>query len=315
MQKALDRQHQAYRPGTLRNRKVAIKSFIGFSVDSHFKFKTPSPEQVCAYIELLILRKMNPRSIRTHISGIKSYFINAGFDCAPFTSIVVANALRAVDISVKYDTKLKIPLSPDQVLLIMSYIDKLPNGAMISFAISLMFTAFIRQSNLLPASLKSFDIERQILCKHVTYSNNKLSIELQWSKTNQKFGESKTITAHAMPNSGICPVVRYLKTQSPQSRSKSFSIIRFKDNNPMTVGYVNRAWKQAINALKIDLPNLTLHKLRLSGASWAASKGASNLSICQQGTWSSDAFRAYVVAPPSELTEVNKTMYQISHKK
>lgn len=310
--RALSRQAMAYRPGTIKNRNTAIRSLISVAVDMKFRFNRPTPEQLCAYVETLIERKMSPGGIRGHISNIKAYFINAGYPATVFESTQVTNALRAVDISLRHKPKTKIPITPRVLAKIVTVIETYPHGEMIAFSLALMFTAFLRQSNLHPRSVKSFDLERQLLCENVVLEDDSLlKLDLRWTKTNQKFGESTVVTASRIPGSTLCPVSRFLKSQPIPERISRLPLIRFPDGNPIPTPFINKCWKAAIKHLKIDTPNLTLHRLRLSGASWASDCGIQVADICKQGTWKSESFRSYIANNPSSPSKVNRAMSKI----
>lgn len=313
LDKALDRQKAAYRPGTQKNRNSAVNSLISFAVDMGFQYGNPSPEQLCAYIETLVLRPMTPNGIRGHISNLKAFFRNAGFSTRQFKSIQVTNALRAIAITVKHNPKVKHALEPNIIAQIVQVIDTYPQGHMVSFSVALMFTGFLRQSNLLPSSVKAFDPDRQVTCADVKLTNDLLTLDIKWSKTNQRFGESTILTISPMPNSPICPLSRYKRTQPRASRLSTLPLIRFNDGNPIPIAFVNKYWKTAISAIGIQCKNITLHRLRLSGASWANENGVASLDICQHGSWSSDAYRSYVAQSKSKPNKVNHCMSKISH--
>lgn len=312
MDKAAERQKQAYRPGTTANRQSAANSLISFAVDMSFEYTRPSPEEVCAYIEQLIARPMSPNAIKGHISSLKAFFRNAGLCIKVFESIQVSNALRAVDISIKHKPKLKLSISPQDISRIINLIDSYKHGKMVSFAIALMFTAFLRQSNLLSRTVKSFDQSRQITIGDVSLKKPLLKIDIKWSKTNQKFGNTSVITVSEMPGSTICPIARYLQTQIPRPKSPSSPLIRFPDGNPIPLPFVNKYWKQALMAIGIHNKGMTLHRLRLSGASWANEQGVPQLDICTQGQWQSQAFRSYIVQSNNKPNKVNNCMSSIN---
>lgn len=293
----------------MNNRLSALKAYICFAVDMKFKYDSPTPELLCAYLEYLIQRGLSPGSVKNHLTNVKGFFINAGISTTPFESRLVINAFRAIDISIRHSPKTKVALRPDDLARIVKVIDTFVQGPMVSFAIVIMFTALIRQSNLLAKSVAAFDPERQITCQNVLLAEGGLlQIDLRWSKTNQRFGESTIVTAAAIPGSTLCPVTRYIETQVVERRRSSLPLIRFEDDNPMTLSFVNKHWRSAIVNLGIQIPNLTLHKLRLSGATWASQKGVDHLHICQQGTWRSEAFRSYVVRDTSIPSQVNNSM-------
>lgn len=306
---ASERQRLAYRPGTLKNRQSALKAFISFAVEMKFKYDDPAPEHICAYMEYLIQRGLSPGGIKNHISNLKGFFTNASISTLPFESKKVYNASRGIDLSLKHSPKIKVALKPDELAKIVKVIDTYEQGPMASFAIVIMFTALIRQSNILAKTVATFDPERQLTCNNVLLADGGLlQIDLRWSKTNQRFGESTIVTAAAIPGSTLCPVTRYIQTQDVERRRSSLPLIRFADNHPMTLSFVNKYCRLAIASTKLTIPNLTLHKLRLSGATWASQNGVDHLHICQQGTWRSEAFRSYVVRDTTIPSQVNNSM-------
>lgn len=277
-----------------------------------FNYKTPMPEEICAYIEYLTEKNPNPKGIRGSISSLKTFFKIANLHVKTFESQLVQNALRAIDITLKHKPKHKEAIDPSTIARVLKIIDKRPHGYMVSFAIALMFTALLRQSNILCKTIRTFDKERQVLCKNVRLNNNKvLEIDLLWSKTNQRFGESTIVTASNMPNSIICPITRYNQTQPIADRNSMLPLIRFTDSNPMTINFVYQYWKEALYELKIHKPHMTLHRLRLSGASWASKSGVPPLAICQQGTWQTESYRSYIMNDNTTPSKVNEAMSNI----
>lgn len=262
-------------------------------------------------MEALIIRQLTPNVIKGHISNLKAFFRTAGFDTLLFESVQVANALRALDLTINHKPKPKTALEPHHIAKIITAIESFKYGKPVALSIALMFTGFLRQSNLLPRSVNTFDPLRQVTCADVTMTPQLLKIELKWSKTNQKFGESTVVTVSRMPDSTICPVSRYIQTQPLESRSSQSPLIRFPDGNPIPVAFVNKYWKAALDQVGIDKKYMTLHRLRLSGASWANSQGVAPLDICKHGLWKSDSFRAYVVQSKSNPNKVNMCMSKI----
>lgn len=312
MEQAIRRQKQAYRPGTTANRQSAVNSLISFAVEMDFDYSSPSPEEICAYIESLVIRKMSPNAIKGHISSVKAFFRNAGMLTSPFETIQVMNAIRAVDLNVQHNPKTKVALSPEKISKIMTVLQSYQNGPMVAFAVSLMFTAFLRQSNLIPRTVKTFDPLRQITCSDVNLKKGLLQINIKWSKTNQKFGESNIVTVSQMPDSDICPVRAYIQTQPDADRKSHLPLIRFPDGNAVPLGFVNKLWKNALTRMGEPTKGMTLHRLRLSGASWANDQGVGQVDICKHGFWKSEAFRAYIVHSKTRPNKVNTCMSSIT---
>ena len=224
-------------------------------------------------------------------------------------SLRVRNALKAVEIAIRHVPRQSATVSPKTLKRAVLFISKRPHGGMLKLAILLMFHAFLRQSCLLPRTVKSYDHTRQLTVNDVSIHQSDIRINLKWSKTQQKMGDCRTITLHSLPGSVVCPVRAARASCQPHHPGGTRPLIAFPDGNPMTTGYVKREWKAALKAVGEDPNDHTLHGLRRSGASHVYySCGASLMDVKKHGGWRSECIRAYLRAPPGHKDTVQRAL-------
>ena len=308
--RARQRQTGAYRPGTQNNRRAAIEKYVTFAWKMGINYAAPTTPQLCAYMEYLVEQQLAPPTIKNHISMLRAYFKEAGLDQQPLNSVNLQKATRAIDTQIRPTQRTKMSLSPQEVADIVAHIRREENGEMIAYAITIMFAGFFRQSNIAPLNIRTFDPTRQFTVADVKLANEQLTIRAKWSKTQQRYGEDRLTKLVAIPGSDLCPVLAHRAAQGKARvvDPESTPLIRFPDGNPIPVRYIATRWQRAAAKVKTITHNPTLHRLRLSGASWAIYNGATILEVCRQGGWASDAFRSYLVPPPDYVSSIHKVM-------
>ena len=277
-----------------------------------FDYKQPRPSDICAFIERLAEMYKSPSTIRNNISAVKTYMAIRGRSVKPFENILVKNALRAVDIQVRHVPRQRLPITPAQLSVIISIIIKRRNGNMMALALIIMFQAFLRQSNIFPRTVASFDATRHITFSDISRNKSSITIAVKWSKTQQKLGEHQNITLHALPGSPLCPVTAYDRAMKTRQRATTEApLITFNDGNPITTGYIKREWARALTAASLPPHMYSLHSLRRGGASFTYYKGGASLSdVIRHGGWSksSQCVRAYLKPPAMYKDTVHRAL-------
>ena len=307
MRRAKRRQKHAVRPGTAANRKAAVKRYKAFAKYMGFGYKKPTPIQVCAYIERMVELGCAPGTIRNNISLIRSHLRLKSQNVRAFNSVLVTNAIRAVEMDIRHVKRQKDPVTPQILKSVIKQLSGQPNAQMITLALILMFEAFLRQSNLLPRSVSLFDKTRHMTLGDVADNGKCVTINIKWSKTQQAFGDHQVVNLYAILGSPLCPVTAYRKALRVHPRPRpSAPLISFTDGNPITLGYVKRVWGDALEAIKLSPKTYSLHSLRRGGASFCHFKqGAKLHDVKRHGGWRSDCVRAYLRPPPAHKDSVH----------
>ena len=279
-----------------------------------FNYKRPKPIHICAYIERLVEKGLSPGTIRNQISAIKTYMTLKTWSTKSWRSLKVANALKAVDRNVRHVPVQRAPVTPRLLRKILPHIKSQPNGPMMTLAILLMFEAFLRQSNVLPKSVSAFDSTRHLTVLDVRIKAGTMAIKVKWSKTQQTLGDCQVVNLHPLPGSPLCPVAALHRAQhSRKAKVKpSDPLISFTDGNPITLGYIKRAWASALSALNLSPKTYSLHSLRRGGASYCYYEGGASFEqVKRHGGWRTDCVRAYLRPPPQYKDSVHKALQDL----
>ena len=140
-------------------------------------------------------------------------------------------------------------------------------------------------------------------------------MRVKWTKTLQRYKEATTVFLPSIQGRVLCPVLsfRNMVLRSPTTVADQPLFVH-KDGSPLTLGYVNREWKRALQALGLNPADYSLHSLRRGGASAVWDSGlATPTDIMRHGTWASDSWRAYAHRP-APASMVVKGLVSLSRK-
>ena len=200
-----------------------------------------------------------------------------------------------------------IPQIVDEYLLdrIVAACDQFPNQIIFKALYTISFFSFLRLSNLLPHSIKTFDISRQLCRGDIFFSQKTATILIKWSKTIQNRQEIKTIVIPLLDGSPICPVQalrRMLELYPVHENAPLFQVPSDSTLIPLTDSKARKHLKKVSLLLQIT-PTLTFHMFRKEGTTWAFNHWVTE-NIMQHGTWSSQTVWRYIKSVPSASSPV-----------
>ena len=135
----------------------------------------------------------------------------------------------------------------------------------------LCFFSFLRLSNILPHSVKNFDILRQLCRGDLIFSQNSVVIIIKWSKTLQDRRNVATVTIPALGTSMLCPVKALRDMYASFLAAKDDPLFVYNKNSlllPLTDSMARKHLKLVSQLL--DYPkHFTFHDFRRGGATWA----------------------------------------------
>ena len=104
-----------------------------------------------------------------------------------------------------------------------------------------MFFVFLRQSNMAPHSVKTYDHTRQLARHDVIIHSDHVEVRLKWSKTMQEGRTPLTLVLARQKGSPICPhaAVSRLYKHYPTVKGKH-PLLSFSDGNPMTLEEIGK---------------------------------------------------------------------------
>lgn len=264
----------------------------------------PSYVLAIVYIEYLAQYLKTSASVLSTIASLKALLQRLHIHIDSFHHHQVAALIRSISQNKRTETYQRPPASIDIVKNILRYIAPLEYGLQLSTAILLMFTTNMRQANLFPYVQKEFDSDRMLLRDDIRITSDTVIIKNKWSKSSQQISALRYqhIPRAADPMvclwtamSNLCNLYPHVSHNQP--------LFHFHDLTPMTTQYVNRIWKQALDATGTD-PTITLHSLRRGGALYLQQSGVPLPDVGKHGGWKSNAVLRYT-SHPSSLSAFN----------
>lgn len=181
-----------------------------------------------------------------------------------------------------------------------------PIGVILRVVFTWGFFGFLRQSNLAPSTIKSFNKKQNTTRGCVKLAEPGLVVSLPWSKNNQEGGQPQVVPLPALPQDPtICPVTAYkLLLKISPSHKRSQPLLSLPHIPVVTISNVTSWFHIVISSLKWQKLGLTLHGLRKGGATAAIQAGASYPAVRLHGFWHSDAIWAYIMHSAPQHSEV-----------
>ena len=146
---------------------------------------------------------MSPSNINNYMTAIRSMCIIYGQDTAFMRDQRIHLFIKAITIN----RPLKPSLPHDHILLDMiQIIENLEHPIVYQALYLLCFFSFLCLSNILPHSVNTFDITRQLCRGDLIFPPHNVVILIKWSKTMQDRHSVSILTIPALGSSSLCPV-------------------------------------------------------------------------------------------------------------
>ena len=207
---AIERLAQAYRPATRAHLRHAIRTFLGFTVDFNIDVHHLHEHDIISYIESLVIKGLKYNSIVTHMSLLKNCFHTYNLPFEILESFNVKLMLRACSLTMDFRPVIKVIFTVQILNDIIRTCSILGQPCMYRCIFLIAFFGFLRISNCVPRSGRSFDLFRQLAHGDIILTHPGLQIVVKWSKTIQKCNTFKTIPIGTIPGSPLCPISAFL---------------------------------------------------------------------------------------------------------
>ena len=177
---ACARLHTAFRPATYTAYTRMFSDFIAFLVVAGLCLSQVSTLQVLAFMDFLHLNPFSPSNIANHVAGIKTIFIIYNLDHTVFSDNRIQLYLKSLKINRPFQPL--IPQIVDEYLLarIVSACDPFPNQIVFKALYTISFFSFLCLSHLLPHSIKTFDVSRQLCRGDIFFSQKSATMLIKW---------------------------------------------------------------------------------------------------------------------------------------
>lgn len=221
----------------------------------------------------------------------------------------VVRALEALDRDKTYVPRVKSPLEPAQLYLIISNIRLDPLGHVVKAAMLTFYFGALRQSELLPRTVKTWNPISQPTLEDIVVTTESCSIKIKTGKNMQRIGQSREVVMQRSDNPVVCPVrAMHFALYYNGGNAALDPIFTFPGTSvPLTSTKVTKTMHQVMNDVGLAniIPKVSLHSIRKSAATDAYLAGCSETSIRQYGGWTSSAYRSYI---STSNTRVNRVL-------
>lgn len=305
MSKAAERQENAWAQGTHANYRSALRKYMAFCFTTGIVPSAPSYQQVCAYIEYMVHTTPSPRTVANNLSHVRTYFRKANIPTTQIDSWRVKWAMVAVTRDKDYIPRIKSAMPAQTLQRLVISLPNSEHGIIMRASVLLMYYAALRQSEVLPNSVASYDPRRHLSRQDVVLHSDFITITIKHAKNLQSVYEKKTVNLQSAPNSQVCVVeaIRNMYLLTPTASPSEPCIMFSVSRRPVTVEYVRRNWMKHLQNHGVDSAAFSLHSLRKAAATEAHNQGCNELDIQRYGGWKSNAHRAYISSSQNRVNQ------------
>ena len=228
---ATKRLSSAYKPKTWQAYKVMFMTFMAFCEFTAGNFVDPKETTVIAFIEFLCFNDLRGSSIQNYIVAIKSQMKWFKLPTQVFDQSRVKLMLKAVENTNTKPPSFKGVFDVQTLVNIVWLCPLLPHTTMYKALYLLAFFGFFHISNLVPISIVSFHIGKQLCRGDVLFEQNQAIIIVKWSKTLQSINKGTFVIIPRLRNNVLCPVkaIDVHRVSCHQKCSFVFSSVRYPD--------------------------------------------------------------------------------------
>ena len=281
----------AFAPGTLINRLRQAKLYLTFMFTHDYPYMYPSVLNVLLYTQFLANSFKNTTTIRSYISGAKTFVTHAGGDISSFASPHLSGMLRGVARISLHIPEQAPPIPLPAIKAACDILAAVRGEALVArTAILVGFASLLRQSNLLPSTANTH-------CHTVTRADMLDEGEVLWTNINSSKTISDARLRVSIPvpyiGSKYCPVTAwhaYIQALPLPSGAPAFMLTAAK---PLTANRLNCYLRTTLTAIGLpQAARVTVHSLRRSGVQECARRRALEAHLMAHGTWASQAIMA-----------------------
>ena len=291
-------QRAAFASGTFKNLITQWRCFISFCLYFDLTFLPASLETICTFAQFLSRSFKSSVSIRNYVHGVKLLHVLNGLQFNHLESIEFKLLIRGIARLHPHGSKQAAAITPRILLDIYQHVDFDDDLYLAAWAAFLLtFFLMARKSNMVPSSLRAFDMKKHLSRSNIVFCDFGLLISISWSKTNQFGRRILKIPVLSIPGSPLCPVTAYRNLVSRIPTSATSPAFTFQ-TVPRTFCLTSHRFVKVLRILLkkagYDPLPFTGHSFRRGGASYAFKSGVPGELMQLMGDWKSDAYLRYL---------------------
>lgn len=292
------RQQKARAPGTFNNQRSGVLCYLAFCQRlGIYPFK-PTYQDACSYIEYIAAHSPAPSTVKNKISQVRVFLYLCDADASGFNHTRTARALDALERDKSHTPNVKQPIDAMVLSAALMDVSNSRLGTVVKAAMLLLYYGALRQSELLPRTLKAWSIDIQPARRDIAINEQFVTLFIKTGKNLSKVGQFREVVMFRAEEEIFCPVrvTREAMELGLNCTSLDPILVFPGTKDPITAPFVTRCLHNALRNIGVPdlIPTTSLHSLRKTAATNAFSQGCSELSIKNYGAWSSSAYKQYI---------------------
>lgn len=304
--------------GTHSNRRQAVGVYLAFCLRMSIPPFEATYQDICGFVEYLGMHGKSPSTIKNKISHLRVFMSLVDGSKCQLNHPRVVRALEGFDRNKSYIPNIKQPIHPQvfsEILFALKF-DKL--STVVRACLLVLYHGALRQSELLPRSVGSWDPSIQPVRGDCKVFNDHIQIFIKTGKNMKRAGQHRLVTLLKSKSMPLCPVRALCQhfTDTPTYYS-SDPLVMFPDTQaPVPSSFLVSNLHGLLRYCGHEnlVKSASLHSLRKSAATNAFAEGCSELSIRNFGGWSSDAYKVYISTQNTQVTKSLLASVEKGHK-
>lgn len=294
MEKASEREKQAYAPGTYRNLELQWACYKNFCAFYHLQLVPALEQNLVLYIKFLELNMKSPKTVYNYVLGVKIMHHWLDKDVKAFNSLRVKHMLRAVFKMSTHIVRQAQPMTPKILSDIRKYLDlSNPDDATFWAMCLVAFMLMLRKSNLVPDTKTSFDPKKQLTRAHLKFVQGAVWVTIVWSKTLQFYLKDLKYPLLHIPGSFLCPFKALTDMVRLVPLKGSGPCFARSNGVPWTYSQFQRKLRQCLESAGYASKSFSSHSMRRGGCSFCFQAGVPSELIQVLGDLKTDIYKTY----------------------
>ena len=235
----------------------------------------------------------------SYLSGVKNLHSFLGYNTDAFRGIALRLTLQGLRRLNKHVPCRAKPITPALLKAIYYELDFSKPFDLVFWLICIMaFFLLFRKSNLVPDTMRGFDVEKQLKTGDCISEDNRLVVGIRWAKNHQFSRELLTFPLPKLGNSVLCPIKAYRNVMQLFNHAPESHLFSLPDGNSITYRQFQNRLQEVVKSL--GEPNYKLyrtHSFRRGGTTFSFLCGVPIEVIKLMGNWKSNAFMVYLEFP------------------
>ena len=161
------------------------KDFIAYQVAAGLPPCQVNTEILLSFMEFLYQNSLSPSHIANYMAALRAFHIVHSLPTSAFKNEKIPLFLKSLKIQAPFSPPARSYIDISTLEDILTQCEKLPYSAIFRPLYLLCFFSFLRLSNILPHTVKSFDTTRQLARGDFIVGDQGAVVLVKWTKTMQ----------------------------------------------------------------------------------------------------------------------------------